>query len=317
MTLPPAIPADRPAPLPEQFSVIIPACRAADYIGPALAAVAAQTRLPAEVLVFEDGHFDDLADRVQAFAGAAPFAVRLLGSASNQGVSRARNRLLAEARGEYVAFLDADDIWEPDHLATAAAALAAGADVCFSGVTFIDGQGRPLAGRGEPAPRDLADMARSMFRYNFIQCTSTLSLRRAWLDRVAGFDPELSHGEDLDLWLRLLEAGAQFRYTGRCSCRYRKHPASAMADTRRMVERMGAFYEKQLGNSILPPGECRRALIRNRRVHARLHWRHDPAKAADALARLVRLQPWNPLPAAGWAVARWRAGTVSTPVHAH
>ncbi len=301
------VPADRPAPLPEQFSVIVPACRAAGYIGPTLAAVAVQTRLPAEVLVYEDGRDDDLAARVQAFAATVPFAVRLLGSPHNQGVSRARNCLLAEARGEFAAFLDADDVWEADHLATAAAALTGGADVCFSGVTFIDGQGRPMAGRGEPSARDLADIARAMFRYNFIQCTSTLSLRRAWLDRVAGFDPKLSHGEDLDLWLRLLAAGAQFRYTGQCSCRYRKHPTSAMADTLRMVERMGVFYEKQLGNSILPPGECRRALIRNRRVHVRLQWRRDPAKAAGALARLVRLQPWNPLHAVGWAVARLRA----------
>jgi glycosyltransferase involved in cell wall biosynthesis len=289
------------------LSVLIPAYKAARYIVRTLEAVAAQTVRPDEVIVFEDGRTDDLGERVEAFAKGAAFPVILISETKNQGVSAARNRLIQRASGSLLAFLDADDVWEPDHLESASAGFAAGADVCFSGVTFIDNFDQPLPGSAGPTADDLADMPPSVFRYNFVQCTSTLSLRRSWIDRVGDFDVRLSHGEDLDLWLRLMAAGARFHYTGRCSCRYRKHPQSAMHDTLRMVEQMGAFYEKHLGNGLIPRQQRRGALISNRRVLARLHWRSNPSKSATAFARLARLQPWNPLHAGFWLVARLRA----------
>jgi glycosyltransferase involved in cell wall biosynthesis len=292
-------------------SVLIPAYKAARYITRTLESVAAQSVPPDEVIIFEDGLADDLAERVEAFSRNCAFPVRLIGSANNIGVSAARNRLIQKARGTVLAFLDADDIWERDHLESACAGFAAGADVCFSGVTFIDNADRPLPGASEPSADDLADMAPSVFRYNFVQCTSTLSLRRLWIDRVGDFDVRLSHGEDLDLWLRLLGAGARFHYTGRFSCRYRKHPQSAMHDTMRMVDRMGAFYEKHLDNGLIPRHQRREALISNRRILARLNWRSNPSKAAAAFARLAQLEPWNPIHAGFWLIARLR--TQGTP----
>lgn len=301
------------------FSVLIPAFRAAGTIRATLEAVAAQTLPPAEVLVYEDGRFDALGTIVSEFAAQASFPVRLLGRPVNGGVSAARNALIAAAHGEFIAFLDADDIWAPGHLAQAAVAFAAGADVVFSGVTFIDAASRPLPGRGEPTPRQLKDMAPAMFHYNFVQCTSTLSLRRNWLERVGVFDPTLSHGEDLDLWLRLLAAGARWQYSGHCSCAYRKHPTSAMGQTLLVVGRMAAFYEKHLHNPLIPRRQRRRALINNRRYHARLHWRQRPAEALPALRRLMRLQPWNPLHPLAWLFlsvrARRSASLPTAPAH--
>ena len=303
-----------PPALTGTFSVLIPAHRAADYIIPALTAVAVQTRLPAEVLIYEDGRFDDLAARVASFAAIAPFPIRVTSAEKNAGVSHARNFLLRAARGEFIAFLDADDVWSPEHLATAAEAFATGADVAFSGVTFLDSAGCVIPGRAEPSAADLANIGPVMFRYNFVQCTSTLCLRRSWIERIGGFDPALSHGEDLDLWLRLLAAGAAWRYTGRTSCAYRKHPLSAMGQTRLATARLTAFYEKQLGNELLPLAQRRAALIDNLWVNARLAWRAHPASAAAACRRLVRLQPWNLVALGGWvfSAARGRPGRRSS-----
>lgn len=292
-----------------EFTVVIPAHKAGATIGATLQSVAAQTHLPREILIYEDGRTDNLAETVAAFAPTAPCAVRLFGSAINQGVSRARNALLQEAAGEIIAFLDADDIWSVDHLARAAACLVDGADVAFSGVTFIDAAGNNLPGRAEPAIEDLAHIAASMFQYNFVQCTSTLSVRRSLLVEVGAFDTRLSHGEDLDLWLRLLAAGARWRYTGHCTCAYRKHVTSAMGQTLLAVERLAAFYEKHLNNDFIPRRVRRHALASNRWNHARLNWRQRPEEAAAALRRLIRLQPWNPVYVAAWlAVAAWRVG---------
>lgn len=288
------------------FSVLIPAYRAGRTIGETLHSVARQTHPPREVLIYEDGRFDDLADIVQAFAATVPFPVRLFGSPQNHGVSRARNTLLREAAGDFVAFLDADDLWSPNHLAYAAAAFATGADIAFSGVTFIDAAGKALPGRAEPSTRQLGEIAPALFRYNFVQCTSTLSLRRRWLEVVGDFDVTLSHGEDLDLWLRLVAAGARWQYTGHCSCAYRKHPTSAMGQTLLVVERMAAFYEKHLRNPLIPRRQRRRALVSNRRAHARLNWRTRPAEAARALRRLIVLQPWHPVYPAAWLMVAAR-----------
>lgn len=299
-----------------EFSVLIPAYKAARTITATLNAVTAQTLTPVEILIYEDGCFDNLAQLVSKFAETAPCPVRLMSCPLNGGVSRARNILLREARGEFIAFLDADDIWAANHLKTAADAFANGADVVFSGVTFIDAAGVPFGGRAEPSAEQLANLAPSIFCYNFVQATSTLSLRRSWIDRVGDFDVTLSHGEDLDLWLRLLAAGAKWQYTGHCSCAYRKHLTSAMGQTLLVVERMAAFYEKHLHNPLIPRSYRRGALIINRRVQARLHWRRRPAESIVALRRLVRLQPWNvryllALPAV--TIWSWFAGSSVTP----
>ena len=289
------------------FSVIIPAHKADATIGATLQSVVAQTHLPSEILIYEDGRTDDLPGIVDVFAATAPCPVRRFGCVINQGVSRARNALLQEACGEYVAFLDADDIWSTDHLARAAACFAESADVAFSGVTFIDADGNTLPGRAVPSIEDFKQMAASLYQYNFIQCTSTLSVRRSMLVEVGAFDTRLSHGEDLDLWLRLLAAGAKWRYTGHCTCAYRKHSSSAMGQTLLAVERLAAFYEKNLHNTFVPRRARRHALANNRWDHARLNWRQRPEESLAALRRLIRMQPWNPVPIFAWlAVSIWR-----------
>ena len=300
------------------ISILIPAFRAGRYITETLSSVRAQTYPHWEVLVCEDGISDDTAALVATFAGSCTQPVRLFQNATNRGVSHARNQLMQESRGEFVAFLDADDVWDPDHLATAVAKFSAGADVTFSGVTFIDADGRVIPGAAEPSAADLADIAPAMFRYNFVQCTSTVCLRRDWITRVGGFDPTLSHGEDLDLWLRLLAAGAKWRYTGRTSCAYRKHPASAMGQIRLATARLTAFYEKQLNNPIVPYRERRRVLIENLWSQARFSWRDEPAAASAAFRRIAQLQPWNLAALGGWvfAVARgWFVRPATTSVH--
>jgi glycosyltransferase involved in cell wall biosynthesis len=102
-----------------RVSVIVPLYQKARYIERALESIRDQTYTDHEVIVVDDGSTDGGADRVLAFNDPR---VRLVGQ-RNRGPGAARNRGIAEARGEYVAFLDADDVWVPDHLAKAVVQL--------------------------------------------------------------------------------------------------------------------------------------------------------------------------------------------------
>lgn len=94
------------------ISVVIPLYNKAQHIAETLSSVLAQSVSPREIIVIDDGSTDGGAHVVRQFETAG---VRLI-TQTNQGVSAARNRGLEEAAGDYVAFIDADDLWLPDHL---------------------------------------------------------------------------------------------------------------------------------------------------------------------------------------------------------
>jgi glycosyltransferase involved in cell wall biosynthesis len=113
------------------ISVVIPTFNRGHLVGRAVESALAQTYLPLEIIVVDDGSTDDTADRVRAFGGN----VRHLHQA-NRGASSARNRGVHEAKGVWVGFLDSDDVWFPDHLRRIAAAIAA--TVGKAGFYFAD-----------------------------------------------------------------------------------------------------------------------------------------------------------------------------------
>lgn len=279
-------------------AVIIPAWRAAAWITGALDTIAAQTVPVAEVVVVEDAVADDLSERVGAWRPPAGRAlpVQLLRRPVNAGVSTARNAGVAATAAQWVAFLDADDRWAPDHLERALVAGAAGADVVVGGIQTTDEHGTPLADapRALDLPGDQRALAEALFTCRTVLTTSTVALTKAWFERVGGFDAELTHGEDADLWLRLAQAGARWAATGQVTCLYRKHSGSAMAQTARVLTGTARFQAKHLANPILPAGLARRALRRTLWATWRIHRRGDPAAARAALAQLQQIEPWQP-----------------------
>ncbi len=292
----PHAPADRPI-APGHFSVIMTAYQAEHCITEALESAAAQTLLPAEVLIFEDGRTDDVVERIRAFASHSPFPLRVFGQSERQGDARARNYLLAQARANYLAFLDPRDAWEPSHLKNAACLLGSGAEVCFSGSRSPGHPGEPTG----PSAAMLRAPAHAIFRGHLIPTPSAVCLHRRVIDRAGWFDVELAGGADLDLWLRQLQAGARLHFTGDITCQRRLvGPVDEDAD-------LTAFYTKHLDNPLLPSGESMRALIEDRRTHARRHSRRDPATSLVALQHLRRLQPWNPRYLLSWLITEVRA----------
>lgn len=170
-------------------SVIIPAFNASNTLDATLRSVRDQTHRALEILVVDDGSIDDTAAIVDRHT-REDGRVRLLAQ-SNGGVARARNRGIAEAAGDFVAPLDADDVWHPEKIARQVAAIiAAGADcgLAYNWYRRIDAEGRVVRVSASP---DFS--GRVLFRHlywNFIANGSTPLVRTATAKAI-GFDPAL------------------------------------------------------------------------------------------------------------------------------
>ncbi len=194
-----------------RVSVVIPAYRASRDIAHALDSVFAQTFSDVEVIVVNDGSPDtaELEASLDAYAGRVRYFVQ-----ENRGAGAARNTGIREARGSYVAFLDADDRWKADFLRRQVWYLDAHADcdVVYSDAVITGDS--PLAGRRfmETAPSvgDVTLNALIAQRCNVI--LSTVVARRRALVAAGMFDETLRRGQDFELWLRLALHGATIRY---------------------------------------------------------------------------------------------------------
>jgi glycosyltransferase involved in cell wall biosynthesis len=209
-----------------EVTVVVPTRNRASMLEQALGSVAAQRDVDLEAVVVDDGSTDDTPAVV---TGMGDRRLRLICHDRPQGVSTARNRGVAEARGRWVAFLDDDDLWAPDKLASQLAAAADdGREWAVTGAVSVDEQLRVLTGEPPLAPEAIvADLD----RYNSVPAGASNVLVRADLLAVTGgFDPGLRHMADWDLWIRLGRAGLPATVP-RPLLAYRLHRANATMDT--------------------------------------------------------------------------------------
>lgn len=192
------------APHAPLVSVVIPAFNAAATVARAIASVRAQQGVAVELLVIDDASTDATACVVQECLRELPLA-RLLRMPRNGGVSAARNAGIGAARGTYLAFLDADDVWLPGKLSAQVARIEQDPQVvlvsCNSRQVGPGGRTIKEGHRNRP-PVEGADAWKTLLVYNFIP-TPTVLTRTELVRACGGFDETLAVGEDLDLWIRL------------------------------------------------------------------------------------------------------------------
>lgn len=204
-----------------KVSVIIPAFNRAQYISKALESVLAQTYGNYEIVVVDDGSTDATVAALEPYRERISYIYQ-----PNRGVSAARNTGIAASCGEFLAFLDSDDLFLSDKLAAQVAFLDGNSqvDLVASGWTHIDQEGAPLD-RAEPwLHSERLDLATLLTSCPFILQSSLV--RREWLEQVRGFDEELRRAEDWDLFLRLAHEGCQMAWLRQPVCLYRIHPNS-------------------------------------------------------------------------------------------
>jgi glycosyltransferase involved in cell wall biosynthesis len=297
-------------------SVVIPTHNCAAFIEQTIESVLAQTMGDLEIIVVDDGSSDDTAARLARFGGAIDYLRQ-----GQRGAAAARNAGIARARGAYVAFLDADDLWREDKLEAQIRLVRGHADVglVFSDAewfndggtlapSFIAGRDRFRPGREVPPGGTWVGRCfRTLLLQNFIT-TSTVLIPRDALRAVGVFDESYPTGEDHHLWLRL---AARFAvgFVNRPLIRSRMRPESLIGqDFRRMYrnevrvvqEFQGCFGPLELGARF----QIRRRLAE---LHFRLGWRlfaaGDAGEARREFAAALRAWPLRPRPPLYWALS--------------
>ena len=239
-----------------QVSVIIPTYRHAGTVLESLDSVFAQSFADCEIIVINDGSPDDTRERLRPLAQAG--RIRYF-EQTNAGQAAARNRGLAEARGEFVAYLDDDDLWPADKLEWQLTWLRdRGADAVVGNVSYIGGCAfvPTLAMEGEVLG------AYSFFSVNPIVSPGQVMIRKSILHQAGAWDETFRGSDDLDLWFRLARVTPLWA-VGRIALHYRLHANNASNDIVAMTNNVWAVLEKQLVD--LSPEE--RLVYRTKALH--------------------------------------------------
>ncbi|WP_413161541.1 glycosyltransferase family 2 protein [Capilliphycus salinus ALCB114379] len=209
-----------------RISVIIPAYNCDRYVGQAVESILHQTYSSYEIIVIDDGSQDKTYEVLQPYEAKIRYVYQ-----QNQGVSVARNHGLDLARGEFVAFLDADDLFLPDTLAALLGVFEANPNlgIVHSGWRRINQQGETLMDvrPWETVPKLNLE---TWLRWKPLGTMGTLMFRRDRLEQVGGFEPGLTHAEDVDLILRLALKGCKAGWLRQSTVCYRQHDQNTMRD---------------------------------------------------------------------------------------
>lgn len=223
-------------------SVIIPSYNHAHFLPFSVESVLRQTFADYEIVIVDDGSTDNSQQVVAQYSDSR---IRYIFQ-KNKGLAGARNTGIREARGEYLAFLDADDLfaetklevqvgWLRDH---PSAGLVAG------GWNLIDDKGHILEVY-HPGP-DFPDMSLKGWLRDCHVCPVSLLVRRDWVVKIGGFDETLRQVEDWDMWLRLAYAGCPMGWVDEIVCSYRlsagQMTKNAAVQKYSSVQMMDKFY---------------------------------------------------------------------------
>ena len=215
------------APSP-RVSVVIPTHNNGEYLESALDSVYRQTYAAHEIIVVDDASTDDTAERMQRHTDRVHYIQQ-----SHAGSAVARNRGIMAATGDYIAFLDSDDMWLPEKLDKQIAIAVEHPDSALIYCDFHRSetlQPELTSGLSGRKHWQAGSEFESLLRQNFLH-TSSVVVPRPALASSGLFDPKLINAQDWDLWLRLAASG-DCRFVDEVLSFYRLHPTQSVRTTK-------------------------------------------------------------------------------------
>ncbi|MGH8213157.1 MAG: glycosyltransferase family 2 protein [Rhodanobacteraceae bacterium] len=184
--------------------MVVAACNAEATLEETLASIASQTYRDFELVAVDDGSSDATPRLLEACA--KQWAWLRWERRENGGVASARTRGIELARGEWIAFLDADDLWLPHKLAAQMALVESDPklSLVYCDVRYFSRHGEAKESMFEQRAHATGDVLRELFMNNFVLTSAALA-RKSVLLEVGGFNPAHRVNEDVDLWLRIAE----------------------------------------------------------------------------------------------------------------
>jgi glycosyltransferase involved in cell wall biosynthesis len=282
-------------------SVLIPTHNRLPYLREAVDSVLRQTYENWELIIVDDGSTDNTREWILTLADPR---IRLIAMPHSGNLGRVRNRGIAEARGELIAFLDSDDAFEPRKLGAQVDALATHPECgwSYTALTRVDSAGRVIIDPRIRSWRELSGwILVQLLRFDALVDTPTVMVRRELLERVGTLDEDLLESQDYELFFRFAAASPAIALSEPLT-RKRVHPGSLSSDRMKVHEAWVVIYERWQRRST--DRHVRSTCAREARHHriCAARWRAGCGDAGRALAHLLAVLQRRP-----WSYRAWRA----------
>ena len=292
------------------ISVCIAAYNAEKYLEASLRTVEAQTFKNWELIVTEDGSKDRTEEYVHNFSFSVTQRVEYNRHDINRGIPATRNTGIASAKGDWIAFLDANDLWKPNHLEyLISASHIEDGDAIYAGSILYDNATWDKLNTLSPTERNLANLPVALYSGSLPIMSSSVMIKRDSITKFGPFSSDYPLRSNTEYWLRLHSKGGRMSHSGANTCIYRQHSnalsqkaAASLAESARICE----HYAKW---DAIPRRLSRVRLASLYRMAGRVLIVENPAAARTVLAKSLHLQPLHPRSLGLWVKAFLRQST--------
>ncbi|NLM03434.1 MAG: glycosyltransferase [Clostridiales bacterium] len=223
-------------------SAVIPCYNCQNFISKTIESLINQTIKPQEIILVNDASTDNTLEILKQIKEQYPNIAEIINLEKNKGASHARNHGVKNAKGQYILFMDSDDIAEPtliEGLVNRLDKLNSRAEnkyiLCYSAYLQIDEKNKQISNIARGIQVEPEEILGYEFVRNYIISTSGVLVKKDYFIKAGGFNEKIRYSEDWDLWLRLTQLGG-FAYVDEPLIKIRRHGTNLSSQVNKMLE---------------------------------------------------------------------------------